>query len=174
MDTSKIFAGTAKYYRRYREYCPKEVVQILVEQVGLDKTQRLLDLGCGTGQIAIPLSEYVREVIALDTNEEMVEQGKAETRVRDVRNVQFLRGEAENISGILGKFELVTFGSSFHWMDQEKVMRNLPQILTTSGVIAIIGSKSTWTSSSDWEVELRSALRIFSPMEGLAILPEKW
>ena len=61
-----LFAGTAQWYRRYRPPYGDEALAHVIGAFGLDRTGRLLDLGCGPGILAVPLSEHVSEVLAMD------------------------------------------------------------------------------------------------------------
>src|SRR5690349_23730188 len=61
----------------YAVFCLKkktEFYDMVAHKFNLDGTGRLLDLGCGTGQLAIPFSSYFEEVIGLDPEPEMLEQ----------------------------------------------------------------------------------------------------
>jgi ubiquinone/menaquinone biosynthesis C-methylase UbiE/DNA-binding transcriptional ArsR family regulator len=51
------------------------------------------DLGCGTGQVAASLAPFVKQVIAVDRSNEMLQA--ARRRVRDLPNVDVRRGELE-------------------------------------------------------------------------------
>src|ERR1700677_3975576 len=58
--------------------------------------RKVLELGCGTGRIALPLAELGFEVIGLDNQPEMLQ--KAEERRRQARNeirerLQFFEGD---------------------------------------------------------------------------------
>ena len=75
-DYKDIFHGTAWYYARYREGYPQEFFDLIRQKFDLSTDDRVLDLGCGTGQIAIPISSLVKEVIAMDPEPEMIEEGK--------------------------------------------------------------------------------------------------
>ncbi|MGH9173431.1 MAG: class I SAM-dependent methyltransferase, partial [Vicinamibacterales bacterium] len=61
-----LFKGTASYYARYRPGYPAEFFAAVVEHFGLDGAGRLLDLGCGTGQLLIPLAPFVEAAIGMD------------------------------------------------------------------------------------------------------------
>jgi len=42
------------------------------KMLNLKKTDTVLDIGCGTGRLAIPIAKKVRKVCALDTSREMI------------------------------------------------------------------------------------------------------
>src|SRR6266702_2438779 len=67
-----IFHGTAWYYARYRPGYPQELFDLLRGRFELDGTGRLLDLGCGTGQLAVPLAPLFEEVVAVDVDAGML------------------------------------------------------------------------------------------------------
>lgn len=121
--SDEIFAGTAAYYARYRPGYPEEVWQIAGAAFGLDGTGTLLDLGAGTGQVALSLADRFEHVIATDISTEMVEEGRRQTQARGVINVEWHVLAAEEIATLEGgPYRLVTLGSAFHWMDQMRVL----------------------------------------------------
>nr|MDT0665574.1 SAM-dependent methyltransferase [Micromonospora sp. DSM 115978] len=66
MVTSReLFAETAWYYARFRPGYPQAFVDDVVRRFRLDGTGRVLDLGCGTGQMAFPLARHVGEVVGV-------------------------------------------------------------------------------------------------------------
>jgi trans-aconitate methyltransferase len=74
--STRLFAGTAWHYARYRPGYPQPFLNDLVERFHLDGTQRLLDLGCGTGQLTIPLAVHVAEAVGMDPEPEMLCPGR--------------------------------------------------------------------------------------------------
>jgi tRNA/tmRNA/rRNA uracil-C5-methylase (TrmA/RlmC/RlmD family) len=58
-----IFKSTGWYYARYRPGHPEALFGCIRRAFHLDSSRRLLDLGCGTGQLALPLAKYFEEVI---------------------------------------------------------------------------------------------------------------
>ncbi len=79
-------------------------------RAGLDATSRVLDLGCGTGQVAVPLAAYAGEVVAVDLEQEMLDELDAPPNVRKVLAL------AEDVDASWGRFDLVTIANAFHWM----------------------------------------------------------
>jgi 2-polyprenyl-3-methyl-5-hydroxy-6-metoxy-1,4-benzoquinol methylase len=55
-DKRELFKDTAWYYSRYRFGYPQEFFEYIAKLFDLDSQSRVLDLGCGTGQISIPLA----------------------------------------------------------------------------------------------------------------------
>jgi SAM-dependent methyltransferase len=138
------FEGIAHYYARFRPPWPEAVFTQIRERFGLDGTGRLLDLGCGTGYLTLPLAAYVEEAIGLDPEPEMLaEAARASSRL-GVRNVRWLAARAEALAdpvfrATVGSFRLATMGVSFHWMDRERVLAGVYEALTPGGGLAIVG-----------------------------------
>ncbi len=60
------FASAVSYYARYRSGYPVADVDALAARVGLVDSQRVIDIGCGTGKFAIPLARHASTVIVID------------------------------------------------------------------------------------------------------------
>ncbi|MFI6733107.1 class I SAM-dependent methyltransferase [Nonomuraea sp. NPDC050451] len=79
-----LFGGAAPYYAKYRTDHEDRAIEHLARTFGPDST--VLDLGCGPGTVAIPLAPGVREVLAVDPDEEMLETGRRlAAEVRSIR-----------------------------------------------------------------------------------------
>ncbi|MFF8476396.1 class I SAM-dependent methyltransferase [Streptomyces sp. NPDC015414] len=61
-----LFAGTAVHYERGRLPYAPALVPRLAEVLAPDGTGRLLDVGCGPGTLALPLSHLFAEVVGVD------------------------------------------------------------------------------------------------------------
>ncbi|MBY8863471.1 class I SAM-dependent methyltransferase [Nocardia sp. CA2R105] len=133
-----LFRSTAPYYARYRSGYPPELFQHLGTRFSLDGTQQALDLGCGTGQIALPLAAYVGRVLAIDPESGMLTEGQRLAEDRDIDNIDWIVGDSYRLSELdLPDLTLVTIGAAFHWMDRSTVLQDLDRLVLPTGAVVI-------------------------------------
>jgi ubiquinone/menaquinone biosynthesis C-methylase UbiE len=159
------FAGsTARYYRRYRRDASGDMLAELCDVLGLTHDDRVLDLGCGTGQVAVPLSARVGGVLAVDPEPDMLAQLDARITDAGVENVTTARGDDSDLPTLLAgqgddRFAAVTVATALHWMDAERVFRaGLDQLRAGGGVAVITQGRPIWLQASDWARELHDYL----------------
>lgn len=70
-------------------------VDFIEEEIGRDKTKRILDLGCGTGRHAIELAKRGYKVTGLDFSESQLERARGKAAEAGVE-VEFVRGDARD------------------------------------------------------------------------------
>jgi ubiquinone/menaquinone biosynthesis C-methylase UbiE len=96
--------------------------------------ERVLDVGCGKGVFAARLAERARQVDALDSSAEMIEQAKA--RVPD--NVTCLLGDVNEMSLPDGGYDAITSISALHHLSPPEVLPKLAAALRPGGVLIAI------------------------------------
>jgi ubiquinone/menaquinone biosynthesis C-methylase UbiE len=157
------FKGTAWYYARFREGYPDEFFALLRNKFSLSENDRVLDLGCGTGQIAIPLAGSVGEVVAMDPEPEMIVEGKEQATASEISNITWIEGGSDDLLDLrdkLGRFKLVTIGTAFHWMDRKRVLDELYEMISDDGGIVIASNTSIWTlQQCEWLTTVRELIR---------------
>lgn len=135
-----LFAATAPFYARYRPGPPKELIDQLVTTVGLDRSSRVLDLGCGTGQVALVLAPFVGEVVAMDPDEGMLEECGRLAAEQGTTNITIVKGSSWDLGPHLGAFKLVTMAQAFHWMDRPATLGALDPQIEPGGAVALVDS----------------------------------
>ena len=132
----------------------------VVAECGLDGRQRLLDLGCGTGEVFLRLLPHLSSVVAVDPDPDMLEHAERKAARRGSSDIRFVQATAEEIDGTYGVFDLVTAGASFHWMDRQLVGRTVARdLLVSGGTLAILGSTSLWHGEERWHGIVRDVIR---------------
>ncbi|MFE0148188.1 class I SAM-dependent methyltransferase [Nonomuraea sp. NPDC059007] len=129
-----LFGGAAPYYARHRADHGDAAIDRLAAAFGARAT--VLDLGCGPGTVAIPLSEQVEGVLAVDPAEEMLAEGRKLGAGR--ANIRWLAGDSTTLRELPG-FGHVVMGRSFHWMDRRTVLADLDDLLPPDGIVALVG-----------------------------------
>lgn len=158
-----LFAGTAWHYSRYRPGYPPAFLDDIVKHLSLDGTGRLLDIGCGTGQLTLPLAAHVTEAVGLDPEPDMLAEAARQARDAAVTNVSWIQGNSTALPGDLGRFRLVTMGRSFHWMDREQVLAALAEMVDDDGSLVIANDSNLTLPSTSWQQAVGQAQRRFLP-----------
>lgn len=128
-----LYAGSAAHYRVGRLPYPEAVADALAREVGLDGSQRLLDVGCGPGSLTLLLASRVASAVGVDADREMIAAAAQEADRAGIGNVRWLHTRAEALPAGLGRFDLVTFAQSFHWMHRSTVAAAVRGMLDPGG-----------------------------------------
>lgn len=138
----------------------------LIEQLKLGGPSRLLDVGCGTGRLALWAASNLptgSEVVALDPLPERIAVARDAQKARtDLRSpVHFGLGSAEDLHAQKdASFDAAVLSSVFHWVgDKPKALRELARVIRPGGKLGITsGVKDVQSQNTAYQV----AKRIFS------------
>ena len=169
-----LYAGTAPYYDAFRPSYPQVLLDDLRARVPVRDTSRVLDLACGTGQIAFALAAHVAEVVAVDQEQESVAFAERKARQLGVSNVHFVAAPAESVA-LDGSFDLVAIGNAFHRLDRDAVAHRLVPHLRERGCIALCWSRTPSDGDRPWQHALREAFERWMDAVGARDrIPANW
>jgi SAM-dependent methyltransferase len=159
------FSGeVAELYQRYRRGYPSDVFGALAAEFGLTADDAALDLGCGTGQLTLPLAGRTRSVIGMDPEPDMVAQARKAALEKGIANASWLVGADSDVPALKallgeGKLGAVTIGQALHWMDHETLFPALHSLIRPGGGIAVVTNGAPmWLHDSPWSNALRDYL----------------
>ncbi len=139
-----LFEGTAPYYSRYRRPYPTAVFDVLIERFALDTTTAVLDLGCGTGQLSLPLGARGIEVHGVDPDAEMLAEAiRCEQRTGPLGVAWHLGSDADLLRLHLPAVRVCTMGASFHWTDRDGLLAQLDMIIDAHGGVAVVSGSGS-------------------------------
>jgi len=141
MEVAEIKKSVKKYWdKRSRSYDSSpghadmpEVWKSLLSRV-FDKKGRILDVGTGTGFLALLLSELGHEVVGIDISIGMLEKARSKSR-----EVQFKLGDAENLPFTDESFDGVVCRHVLWTLpDPEKAVSEWYRVTKPDGKVVII------------------------------------
>lgn len=83
--------------------------QLLIDS-GIHKGMRILDVGCGTGDVSIlaaDLTEDNGEIIGIDTSESSLEIAKKNAFENNLSSVKFVCADIDALPESIGKFDAI-------------------------------------------------------------------
>lgn len=138
-----LFKGTAKNYSRYRPLYPASLIRYLIHKFSLDGSGQMLDLGCGTGQLACRFSDWFEKIVGVDTEPEMIKEATSLSKDVRAENMTWFHGDIDTYKEKFDAiFKFVIIAKAFHWMDRAKVLETLYEMIDYGGGIAIIDNFS--------------------------------
>ena len=157
----RLYSGTYGYYVKYRPAIPKEVIDVIIKHFDIKPTDRVLDLGFGTGQVALAMDGRCGEMVCLDPDPEMIRWAKRATRNSKIRLI-WVNRKAEDLGKIkekLGFFKVATSCRAFHRMDQDQVLRNLDELIEENGGVAVFSDWVLWKGDKEWQQVVKGVIQ---------------
>jgi SAM-dependent methyltransferase len=130
-----LFAGAAPYYERGRYPYAPGLADGLRDALHLDGRGRLLDIGCGPGTVTLRFAPLFEEALGLDADAGMIEEAKRIAARDGIRNASWVHMRGEDLPGNLGRFRVITFAASLHWMDRAKVFATVRRMVEPDGAV---------------------------------------
>jgi len=124
----RLYAENTAHHRRYDDW--------FLDSTPIQPGQRILDLGCGSGDFTRTLADLVGdgEVVGIDPHPGFVE----EASLRAGPNQRFAVGSAQNLSTVAGRgrFDGVVSRAALQWApcaDQPEIARQVSMVLKPGG-----------------------------------------
>jgi ubiquinone/menaquinone biosynthesis C-methylase UbiE len=148
-------ASVAEVYHHRPPYTD-EAISTLIDLMP-DKPRTILDVGCGTGDLARRLVSQVERVDAIDFSRAMIDKGK-QLPGGDHPHLHWTYGRVEEAE-LHPPYALITAGESLHWMEWDIVLPIFHRILAPHGYLAIVGRS---TERNPWDNDLQALINQFS------------
>ncbi|MDY0884305.1 class I SAM-dependent methyltransferase [Dongia soli] len=144
------FRSAATHYLAGRPPYADRLIRHVAQFCGLSDADHVLDLGCGPGQLARALAPFVRQVTAIDPEPEMLAAAGKLAQASGISNVTFTQGSSLDLGPHLGRFNLVSIGRAFHWMDRVETLRRLDQMIEPGGAVVLFDDKHPPLPENAW------------------------
>jgi len=152
----KQFTKTAEAFSKFAVRDTPEVVADKVEFARPRPADLVLDVACGAGAFLLALAPRVRFAHGIDLTYEMLHQARQFQRERQISNVSFEAGEAEQLPYLDAAFDLVTCQCSLHHIPKPQVaLKEMLRVMKSEGRLLIT---DTLAPESDAKFELHNRI----------------
>jgi SAM-dependent methyltransferase len=101
-----------------------------------DGCRRCLDVGCGEGALARDLRRVVPRVVAIDSDEPVIDRARQQA---GSAGVEYVTGDFLTYDFAPESFDAIASVAALHHMDPAAALRRMRQLLRPGGTLAVVG-----------------------------------
>lgn len=114
----------------------------ILELLDLKLNHVAVDLGCGSGFFAVPLSRKVKKVYAIDIQQEMLDFLEQKIRRLNIGNIETLLSMEDEIPLEKESVDFLLSVNTLHeFHDKEKMISEMQRVLRADGQVAMVDFK---------------------------------
>jgi SAM-dependent methyltransferase len=132
----KVFDQIAEAYDRHRPTYPDALLDHTCEVAGLGVGDRVLEIGCGSGQLTCALVARGLRVSAIEPGARLI--ALARKRIGDSGDVELVNARLEDAPVPRERYRAVFSASAMHWIDPDLGWRKAAAALAPGGTLALI------------------------------------
>ncbi len=154
------FETVAELYR-YREPYSPEFFATVAARLALTQQTRMLDVGCGPGNLVLGFAPFVGSCTAIDPEAEMLRVARANAFAADL-HIDFVESAIEGLKLAAAVLDFVTIGRAIHWLPRPETLAVLEQSVAPAGYIAICGSMASDSPLNAWDEQFKNVRRAWA------------
>ena len=140
-----VFDSAAEDYQRTRPVCPPRLFDDLMDRAGLEAGDRVVEIGCGTGQATVPLAERGLAVTAVELGGELA--AVARRRLAGFPAAEVVTCSFEEWQPDGAPAAAVVAVNCLHWIDPQVRYSKPHELLRPGGAMAVAGC--VWARPAD-------------------------
>lgn len=117
------------------------LIEYCINKFSMSADKDLLDIGCGNGVVALYVADNysVNSVVGVDLNSNNVKIANEEKKKRNINNVNFIEGDAQNLSKIKSNSIdiIINIESAFHYPQKDLFIDEICRVLKPRGQFII-------------------------------------
>jgi SAM-dependent methyltransferase len=150
----------------FRERRNQESLALLLDRLRLAGGEHVLEIGCGTAAVTLPLARAVGEdgrVVAVDISEPMLKAARQRIEESGLRNITLLTGDAQSFAFEPAGFDVATsrMGVMF-FAEPVTAFRNIRGALKTDGRL-VFACWAPLAENRHWLISYEIAVRLLGP-----------
>lgn len=131
----ETFGRVSGLYEKSRVSYPQQLIEDIIAFSKITKNGKILDIGCGTGQLTLIFAQKGFTITGLDISRNMV--NLAQNKCLKFSNVDFKIGSFEKVKFPENKFDLIVSGMAWHWVTSENRYDKINKLLKKGGTLAL-------------------------------------
>ncbi len=149
-DTKEQFARTSQSYLTSATHAKNIDLDIMLFLLQPHEQMSVLDVATGAGHTAMKIAPFVREVLATDLTEEMLERVEELKAKRNITNVKTMVADAEDLPFEDGAFDAVTCRiAPHHFLEIRKAVTEIGRVIKPDGLFILEDSISPLDNELD-------------------------
>jgi SAM-dependent methyltransferase len=160
-DRRATFNQDAELYDRSRPGYPDELIADLVRLAGIAPGSRVLEIGCGTGQLTLPLARRGCEIVALDIGPDLV--AIARRKLEAFPRIQVIVSAFEEWPLPALPFDAVVSATAFHWLNPAVRVNKAAEALRPRGALATIATHHVAGGTAQFFSDAQSCYQRWDP-----------
>jgi ubiquinone/menaquinone biosynthesis C-methylase UbiE len=157
----ETFDAVAERYDRVRPGYPRQTVEDLEHLAALRVGGRVLEIGCGTGQLTVPLARLGTTLTAVELGTALADVARRNAAAYP--NVQVVVGAFEEVPLADNAFDLVVAATSFHWIDPATRLTKSARVLRPGGSLAVIDTHHIAGGTDQFFVDVQRQYERWDP-----------
>lgn len=157
--------AVADAYDGFRPRYPAELPQDVIALAGLKPDARIVEIGCGTGQLTTAFAARDYELVALEPGANLAAHAR-----RNCASYPKVRIEVCKVEDWVpdGQFDLVLSAQSFHLVDPEQRFEVAARLLSPSGALTVV-----WNYRLPGETEAHRVLQEAYARHAPTLIPDQ-
>lgn len=140
------------FERNTRDERGGEMVRDMIERFGIDVNRTVLDVGGGTGRLAIPLSRSAGSVTVVEPSKAMADILRSKIKEKGIQNIHLVQKRWEDVQKEkdVGRHYLTLASHSLGMMDIEEALRKMDALAEGYVCIYTFGRTRIWDFAELW------------------------
>jgi SAM-dependent methyltransferase len=155
------FDEAPELYDRARPGYPAELLADLAALAGTGPGCRVLEVGCGTGQLSLPLAAQGCAIVALDLGPGMA--ALARRKLAAYPSARVVVAAFEDWPLPATPFDVVVAATSFHWLDPAVRVTKAADALCRGGALATVATHHVAGGDESFFVEVQACYERWDP-----------
>ncbi|MGC8677853.1 MAG: class I SAM-dependent methyltransferase [Hydrogenobaculum sp.] len=138
-DLTKSFGENAHSYKISNVFSDKEDLDRMINIVGPIESDIALDIATGAGHTAVKLSRHVKEVVAIDVVENMLNQAKLLIKENKIENINLMNMDVHSLEFKDDYFDIATCRfAPHHFYNIEVAIKEVYRVLKKGGKLYVL------------------------------------